>query len=87
MARSSGDLARAVQLYAGPFLDGFHIRGAPEFERWAEQRQRVEYATGATGALADAGPRAGEQGELPGVAAEWWRRLSVSDPLNTRFVL
>ena len=85
LARLSGDLERAVRLYAGPFLDGFHIRDALEFERWAE-RQRVEYATRATGALETLARRAGEQGD-PGAAAEWWRRLSVSDPLNTRFVL
>jgi serine/threonine protein kinase len=85
LARSAGDLERAVQLYTGPFLDGFHLRGAAEFERWVE-RQRVEYAARAAGALETLARRAGQQGD-PGAAADWWRRLSVSDPLNTRFVL
>ncbi len=85
LARASGDLERAAQLYAGPFLDGFHLRGAPEFERWVE-RQRVEYAVRAAGVLEALARRAGERGDS-GVAAEWWRRLSTSDPLNTRFVL
>jgi Tol biopolymer transport system component/DNA-binding SARP family transcriptional activator len=26
----------ALSLYAGPFLDGFHFSGSPEFERWAD---------------------------------------------------
>src|SRR3989449_3685365 len=30
------DLAGAVALYGGPFLDGFYLRGSDEFERWAE---------------------------------------------------
>ena len=38
LARASGNLERAVQLYAGPFLDGFHLRGLPEFERWVERQ-------------------------------------------------
>jgi DNA-binding SARP family transcriptional activator len=85
LARASGDLERAVRLYAGPFLDGFHLRGTPEFERWVE-RQRVEYAARTAGALETLARRAGQQGDA-GTAATWWRRLSVSDPLNTRFVL
>src|SRR5262245_52871469 len=28
------ELAQAVAVYAGPFLDGFHVSDAPEFERW-----------------------------------------------------
>ena len=85
LARASGNLERAVQLYAGPFLDGFHLRGLPEFERWVE-RQRVEYAARTAGAVESLARRAGQQGDL-GAAADWWRRLSASDPLNTRFVL
>ena len=33
------DLERAVGLYAGPFLDGFYLRDAPEFERWSESER------------------------------------------------
>src|SRR5918911_558676 len=32
-AVSRGDLEAAVALYRGPFLDGFYLPGAPEFER------------------------------------------------------
>ena len=40
-ARHAGDLARAVELYAGPFLDGFFLTDAPEFERWVETKRAV----------------------------------------------
>ena len=33
-------LERAVELYRGPFLDGFHLPGAEEFERWSEQERQ-----------------------------------------------
>lgn len=40
-AIASGDLATAVSLYTGPFLDGFHLKDSTEFERWSgEQRSR-----------------------------------------------
>jgi DNA-binding SARP family transcriptional activator len=42
-ARREGALERAATLYAGPFLDGFHLPSAPEFERWAE-RERAALA-------------------------------------------
>src|SRR5215218_4973410 len=35
-AIAEGDLARAATLYEGPFLDGFRLAGAPEFDRWVE---------------------------------------------------
>src|SRR5579885_301342 len=39
-AVAANDLERAVELYAGPFLDAFYLRGAPEFERWVEDERR-----------------------------------------------
>ena len=37
-----GDLEAAAAVYGGPFLDGFFLKDAPEFERWAEaQRHRL----------------------------------------------
>ena len=35
-ALERGDLEAAIELYAGPFLDGFYLRGSPEFEQWAD---------------------------------------------------
>jgi DNA-binding SARP family transcriptional activator len=38
----SGDSAAALELYAGPFLHGFHAPGASGFEQWAEtERDRL----------------------------------------------
>src|SRR5688572_6338591 len=34
-------LQRAVHAYEGPFLDGFHVPGADEFERWVERERSV----------------------------------------------
>ena len=36
-------LEQAAAEYAGPFLDGFHVSDAPEFERWLEE-ERAELA-------------------------------------------
>lgn len=38
-AMDSNEAERAAALYAGPFLDGFYLNGAPEFERWAEEER------------------------------------------------
>src|SRR5438034_3760785 len=37
-ALDGGDLAAAMRVYAGRFLDGFYVDGAGDFERWAEAR-------------------------------------------------
>jgi hypothetical protein len=42
-AVADDDFERAVALYAGPFLDGFFITDASEFEHWVdEERARLE---------------------------------------------
>jgi DNA-binding SARP family transcriptional activator len=42
-ALARGDRVGALALYGGPFLDGFHLSEAPEFERWVErERRRLE---------------------------------------------
>ncbi|HEU0054485.1 MAG TPA: BTAD domain-containing putative transcriptional regulator, partial [Longimicrobium sp.] len=81
-AVQAGDLERAARVYRGPFLDGFYVADAPEFERWAEgERARLAAAhTRALECLAVA--REGEG--RPAEAAEWWRRLVVLDPYNSR---
>lgn len=44
-ALSVADHATALELYAGPFLMGFHVHHAPGFERWAEEeRDRLRVA-------------------------------------------
>ncbi|HEY0663776.1 MAG TPA: hypothetical protein VGD18_04125, partial [Thiobacillaceae bacterium] len=37
------DLPRAVALYRGPFLDGFFLSDAPEFDSWSD-RERTRLA-------------------------------------------
>src|SRR5262249_36178967 len=38
-AQAAGDWTSAARLYAGPFLDGFYLADAPDFERWAEEER------------------------------------------------
>lgn len=42
-AASRGDHARVAELYRGPFLDGFYINDAPEFDEWRD-RERARLA-------------------------------------------
>ena len=84
-ALDAGDLGRAVTLYTGPFLDGVHVAGAPEFAAWSEaerarlaQRHRVAVET-----LARQAEAAGDAD----AAVAWWRRLAVADPLDGRAAL
>lgn len=81
-ARAAGEHARAVALYAGPFLDGFHLSNAPEFEPWVEAR-RAEYAAQAVSML-EALARGAEAEGNRSAAVEWWRRLAALDPLSAR---
>lgn len=81
-ALASGDDERAVNLYHGPFLDGFHLPGAEEFSRWAERERAaiaVEYSR-ALESLARAARAAGD----PRTAVAWWRKLAAVEPLNAR---
>jgi DNA-binding SARP family transcriptional activator len=81
-ALARGDAAYAAALYHGPFLDGFRLPSAPEFERWADEervalRHRLHAAV--EGLARDEDHR-GAHGE----AATWWRRRAADDPLNAR---
>ena len=35
----AGDLAHAIELYEGPFLDGVHVEGSNTFEQWVDERR------------------------------------------------
>ena len=81
-AASGGQWEKAAGLYAGPFLDGFHLPSAPEFERWAEE-QRAAYAREYTESLERLARAAtGRADHLAAVG--WWRKLAGQDPLNAR---
>jgi TolB-like protein/DNA-binding SARP family transcriptional activator len=81
-ALERGDYAEAVELYTGPFLDGFSVRGAPPFEHWAEsQREHLagRYAS-ALETVALEHEAAGSRNE----ALACWRRLAAHDPCSSR---
>ncbi len=79
------ELAAAIELYGGPFLDGFALPDAPEFQRWAErERLRLEQRfRGALEALAADAKAAG----APLEAAQWWSRLAEIDPLSAHVAI
>ncbi|MGZ8455509.1 MAG: protein kinase domain-containing protein, partial [Gemmatirosa sp.] len=81
----TGDLDAAIGHYGGPFLDGFFITEAPEFERWVDG-ERADLAKAAEHALETLASDATARGQLRR-AADWWRRLATLDPLNTRVAL
>ncbi|HEY4303518.1 MAG TPA: protein kinase [Gemmatimonadaceae bacterium] len=84
-ALTDGRNAAAVELYAGPFLDGVFVSGAPDVERWIdEQRTRIAHdVESALEALAnDAAARDDHR-----TAAQWWRKLAAMDPRKTRVIV
>lgn len=84
-AKARGDFERVAELYSGPFLDGFYIPGADEFERWAEV-ERTRLREFAMQAMEAAAKQATDAGRLEAASAHW-RRLSVLAPLNSRVAL
>ena len=79
---ADGDVERAVTIPSGPFLDGFYLADAPEFERWVEE-QRARLNEKQRDALKRAASHADRRGDRAG-AVEWWRRLAALDPTSAR---
>lgn len=79
------DLEAAVAAYAGPFLEGFHLDDAPEFEHWMEgERARLfRECTEALDRLASAAEAKADWS----AAARWWARAVEHDPYDTRLVV
>ena len=84
-AIDAGDLARAVELYTGPFLDGVHISSSAEFEHWQTAEQQ-KYQWAFRDALATLARARAEAGDHRG-AVDAWRRLAVEDPASTEVAL
>lgn len=84
-ALAGGADTEAVALYRGPFLDGFFVNGAPEFERWVEgERSRfAEAYREVLRRLAEAEAARGRHQDAVG----WWRKLIANDPLSERAAL
>jgi DNA-binding SARP family transcriptional activator/TolB-like protein len=61
-ALEAGDAARALELYRGDLLDGFHLPETPGFERWLDdaRAQLRRRAAAAAWTLADAADVAGD---------------------------
>src|SRR5439155_6827183 len=77
-ALDAGETESAIAQYAGPLLDGFHLGGEGEFDRWVEQERsrlagRYAQALRTTASMA-------ERRSDHGVAAEHLQRLSALDP-------
>ncbi|HUP18624.1 MAG TPA: BTAD domain-containing putative transcriptional regulator [Gemmatimonadota bacterium] len=77
-----GEAERAIGLYAGPFLDGFHLPESDEFERWAgEERDRCERAYGE--ALEERAEAAMDRRDWAEAVRGWDRRTRL-DPTSSR---
>lgn len=72
----------AARLYVGPFLDGFYLKEAPEFERWSTD-ERARLGRAYVDVLEQLAAAAGEAGET-GAAVTWWRKRTEADPLSAR---
>ncbi len=81
-ALARGDLEGAVEVYRGPFLDGFYLSDAPEFEQWLEaKRARLERSySGALERLA----QSAEATQDHATAVRWWRKLAETDPVSSK---
>jgi DNA-binding SARP family transcriptional activator len=76
---------RAIALYRGPFLDGFVLRGVPEFEHWAERhRRRLEERV--VRLIEQLATRAAAANELK-EAVSLWRRAAELRPLDSGIAL
>lgn len=81
---TEGRLKDAVDGYAGPFLDGFHLTGgSAEFEQWvAAGRARLGQQYGdVLESLATSAAAMGDQR----AALRWWRQLAGLAPLDGRY--
>jgi DNA-binding SARP family transcriptional activator/tetratricopeptide (TPR) repeat protein/TolB-like protein len=82
-ALAADERARAVGIARGPFLDGFYLPAAPEFERWIEE-ERTRLTSTLVGALTSLASDADADGDRE-ACAEWWYHLTKIDPLSGRF--
>ena len=81
-ALEAGEFARAVAAYGGPFLDGFFLSDAPDFEHWVEL-ERARLAQRHSAAVEALARGAATEGDVV-AAAGWWRQLAQVEPLNSR---
>jgi DNA-binding SARP family transcriptional activator len=75
---------RAAALYQGPFLDGFHIPDATEFERWVSTTRATLTHTWTSIVESLAGAASGRRDRA--AVVRWRQLLASSDPLNARAI-
>lgn len=81
-AVAAGEHERVVAAYGGPFLDGFFLSNAPEFDQWsARERDRL---AGSYAAAVEALAEAAEARRDLTAAAGWWKTLAAQDPYDSR---
>jgi len=80
-----GDNERAAELYVGPFLDGFRLGDAEEFNRWVEA-ERATLARDHARALESLATSALGAGRAQDAVGRW-RELAALDPLNARIAV
>jgi len=79
-ALARGDNEAAVAAYGGPFLDGFQLSDAPEFEHWLDQ-ERARLASRYAESVAELAKEA-EAAQDRAAAVRWWRKLAEHDPVS-----
>ena len=84
-ALARGETEAAVELYRGPFLEGFYLTDAPEFEQWMDaERGRVERSyTEALERLA----KTAEASDDYAAAARWRQKLIDTDPVSSKHAI
>lgn len=81
-AAEAEDWTLAERLYGGPFLDGFFLGAAGEFDHWLEgERDRLSQLHKRV--LERLARRASEHADAEAAVA-WWRKLAGSDPYDAR---
>lgn len=78
--QAANDASRLSELYAGKFLDGFHLSDAPEFDQWAE-RERERTAEIFGNALEMLARNASVMGDHKTAIGAWRRRVAL-DPFE-----
>jgi DNA-binding SARP family transcriptional activator/tetratricopeptide (TPR) repeat protein len=84
-ALDEGRAQAAVEMYRGPFLDGFWIPDSPEFDQWMD-RERDRLAREYREALRELAKRAWEEGD-PESAAARWREIARQEPYDSGVTL
>jgi len=84
-AVESHEWRRVATLYAGPFLDGFFLPGATDFDQWMEN-ERAQYARSAAKAIEALAVEARQAGRVA-EAVDWWQRLAALVPDDSRVAM